>query len=126
MSKSNWWVGTGFHKLRLALVAGFLSAAWCVGAAIPPAEKLLPDDTLILVSVPDFTKLRDVYKSAPQFAFWADPAMKPFKDKFLAKWQEDFVGPLERELKIKFDDYTSLPQGQLTFAVTQNGWQGED
>jgi hypothetical protein len=33
---------------------------------------------------------------------------------------------LERELGIKFDSYTELLQGQLTFAVTQNGWQGED
>src|SRR5438270_250468 len=33
--------------------------------------------------------------------------------------------PLERELEVKLDDYASLPQGQVTFAVTQNGWQGK-
>ncbi len=52
--------------------------------------------------------------------------MKPFRDKFMARWNEKFVAPLEQELGIKLRDYTGLPQGQLTFAVTQNGWNGGD
>jgi hypothetical protein len=95
-------------------------------AAIPAPEKLLPDDTLVLVTAPDFARLRDLGKKLPQAQFWNDPAMKPFKDKFLLKWNDEFVKPLERELGVKLEDYTSLPQGQLTFAVTQNGWQGQD
>src|SRR5882724_902351 len=126
MNKSNRWVGSWLLKTFLALAAGLLSVGLNGMAAIPPAEKLLPDDTLVLLTVPDFAKLREIYKSAPQGQFWNDPAMKPFKDKFVSKWQEEFVKPLERELNVKFDDYTSLPQGQVTFAVTQNGWQGKD
>src|SRR6267378_630397 len=126
MNKSNRWVGSWLLKTFLALTAGLLSAGLNGIAAIPPAEKLLPDDTLVLLTVPDFTKLREIYKSAPQGQFWNDPAIKPFRDKFVSKWQEEFVKPLERELKVKFDDYTSLPQGQVTFALTQNGWQGND
>jgi len=52
--------------------------------------------------------------------------MKPFRDRFVSKWQEEFLDPLERELDVKCANYSSLAQGQLTFAVTQNGWQGED
>src|SRR5882724_7810125 len=126
MNKSNRWVGSWLLKTFLALAAGLLSAGLKGVAAIPPAEKLLPDDTLVLLTVPDFTKLREIYKSAPQGQFWSDSAMKPFRDKFVSKWQEEFVKPLERELNVKFDDYTSLPQGQVTFALTQNGWQGKD
>jgi hypothetical protein len=96
------------------------------GAALPPAEKILPDDTLVVLTAPDFAKLREIYKSSPQSAFWKDPAMKPFKDKFLSRWNDEFVKPLERDLNLRFDDYTGLPQGQITFALTQNGWQGED
>ncbi|HWW01453.1 MAG TPA: hypothetical protein VNZ64_17280 [Candidatus Acidoferrum sp.] len=95
-------------------------------AAIPAAEKLLPDDTLVLVTAPDFSRLRDLAKKMPQAQCWNDPAMKPFKDKFLLKWNEELVKPLERELDVKLGDYTSLLQGQITFAVTQNGWQGQD
>ncbi len=106
--------------------AALLALAFKSSAAIPPAEKILPDDTLVLLTMPDFTKIREIYKSSPQSQFWNDPAMKPFKDKFLTKWKEEFVQPLERELNLRFEDYIGLPQGQLTFAVTQNGWQGDD
>jgi hypothetical protein len=99
-------------------------AAW--PAATPAPEKLLPDDTLVLVTAPDFAKLRETWKKMPQSQLWNDQAMKPFKDHFLSKWNEEVVKPLERELGIKFDDYTALLQGQVTLAVLQNGWQGGD
>jgi hypothetical protein len=94
--------------------------------AIPSAENLLPSDTLLLVTVPDFASLRAAAHQSPQWLFWNDPAMKPFHDKFMVKWNEEVVAPLERDLGVKLDDYTSLPQGQLTLAVTQNGWNGND
>jgi len=95
-----------------------------VTAAIPPAEKLLPDDTLLIVSAPNFPVLRDFYSTSPQTQLWRDPAMKPFTDKFVSKLKEEFIEPLERELGVRFEDFKSLPQGQVTFAITQNGWQG--
>jgi hypothetical protein len=109
-----------------AALAALLTLATPVGAAIPPAESLLPADTLLLITAPDFAKLRDAARQSPQWLFWNDPAMKPFHDKFMAKWNEKFVTPLERDLGIKLGDYTDLPQGQLTLAVTQNGWTGGD
>jgi len=74
-----------------------------------------------MVTVPDFGKIREIFQASPQIQLWNSPAMRPFKEKFLTRWNEEFIKPLERELDIRFDDYTSLPQGQLTFAVTQNG-----
>ena len=109
-----------------AALAGWLTLAMPVRAAIPPAEGLLPADTLLLLTVPDFAKLREATHQMPQWLFWNDPAMKPFHDRFMAKWNEKLVAPLEQDLGVKFDDYTALPQGQLTFAVTQNGWNGGD
>jgi hypothetical protein len=97
----------------LAAVPGF--------GAVPPPEKLLPEDTLIMMTVPDFSKLRQIFQASPQRRLWEDPAMRPFKEKFLSKWHDDLVQPLERDLDVRLDDYTSLPQGQVTFAVIQNG-----
>lgn len=94
-------------------------------AAVPPVEKLLPPDTLLVLSTPDWTKLREVSKKSPQSQLWDDPAMKPFRDKFMAKWNEELVKPLERDLGVNFDDYGALLQGQITFAVLQEGWQGK-
>jgi len=107
-----------------ALLAALLTFATPVRAAIPAAENLLPADTLLLITVPDFSTLRAAGKQSPQWLFWNDPAMKPFHDKFMAKWNEQFIAPLERDLGVKLSDFTDLPQGQLTFAVTQNGWTG--
>jgi hypothetical protein len=51
--------------------------------------------------------------------------MKPFKDKFLAKWKSDVAGPLEKEFGVKFADYAGLARGQFTVALTRNGWEGQ-
>ena len=114
--------------LRLTLPAITCCALFAVGlnltAALLPVEKLLPDDTLIVVSTPDFALLREFYRTSSQTRLWSDPAMKPFVDKFISKLREEIVQPLEHDLGVKFDDYATLPQGQATFAITQNGWQG--
>src|ERR1700677_3898267 len=112
-------------KKTLPLVALFLSAALSA-TAVPPAEKLLPDDTLIMFTIPDFTKSREVYHASPQGRFWNDPAMKPLAVKFTSKLQAEFLTPLEHDLGIHFSDYTNYLQGQFTLALVQNGWQGKD
>jgi len=55
---------------------------------------------------------------------WRDPAMKPFTEKLMNKVKEEVITPLERQLGVKFADYGGLAQGQFTFAIIQNGWQG--
>lgn len=106
------------------MLAALAFAAFNAAAEIPSPEKLLPDDTLIVFSIPDFSKMREIYASSPQTKLWSDPAMKPFVDKFEAKLKSELIDPLQRELGIRFEDYTSLPQGQLTLAITQNGNTG--
>jgi len=38
--------------------------------------------------------------------------MKPFTDKFISKWKEEFLKPLQRELDVDFDSFASLLQGK--------------
>lgn len=112
------WVGAFF-----ALAVIFAASA---SAAIPPAEKLLPADTFFVVTIPDCAKMRGIFTNSVPNRFWNDPAMKPFRERLRVKWDEDFLVPLARDLGVKFDGYTALPQGQLTFAVTPNGWTGQE
>ncbi len=112
--------------LRLGAATLFLTGTTLLRAAIAPAENLLPADTLAFFTVPDCAALRTTAKSSPQMMLWNDPAMKPFHDKFMAKWNEAFVGPLERDLGVKVADFLDLPQGQFTLAVTVNGSNGHD
>lgn len=116
----------GSGKILLGLAFwGMCCLGWAGPATLPPPERLLPDDTLFVLTAPDFAQLRQTWLKLPQSQLWSDPAMKAFRENFLTKWNEEFVQPLERELGVKCADYTSLLQGQLTFAITQNGWQGK-
>jgi hypothetical protein len=112
-------------KTKVLFIASLVAFAISTKADVPAAEKLLPKDTLVLITAPDFTKFRATLKESPQSELWNDPAMKPFKDKFISKFKSDLVAPLEKELGVKFSDYKGLAQGQFTFAVTQNGWEGK-
>jgi len=100
----------------------FTCLALKASTPIPSVEKLLPDDTLLVLTTPDFAKARELYHTSPQTQFWNDPAMKPFREKFLSKMHDNLIQPLEHDLGVDFNDYTNLPQGQITFAITQNGW----
>src|SRR5688500_11540613 len=79
-------------------------------AATPPAEKLLPADTLAFVTVPDWSKGQVGFSNSTMGRLWADPSMKAFKDKFWESFSTNMVKPLEKELELKFSDFTSLAQ----------------
>src|SRR6266567_3905996 len=104
-----------------------LLAAFSVlgNAAVPSPEKLLPADTLGVITVPDCAKARAAFDANASSQLWRDPALKPFKDKLVNKIKDELIQPLERELGVRFKDYSGLAQGQLTFAVLQNGWRGK-
>jgi hypothetical protein len=107
-----------------AASAALLTFTTALHAAVPPAENLLPADTLFVVTAPDCAVLRTAISQSPQALCWNDPAMKPFHDKFMGKWNETLVAPLQKDLGLNLGDFTELAQGQFTFALTQNGWTG--
>jgi hypothetical protein len=114
------------NPLRLFAAVVLLAGVTAVRASIPPAENLLPADTLAFFTVPDYAAFRASAQHAPTTLLWNDPAMKAFHDQFMAKWNETYVAPLEKDLSLKVEDFLALPQGQLTFAVTVNGSNGHD
>jgi hypothetical protein len=112
-------------RLFLAALLG-LTVATPAWAAIPSVENLVPADALFLLAAPDCAALRAAGHQSPQWLFWNDPAMKPFRDKFVAKWDTEFVAPLERDLGVNLGDFAGLLQGQFALALTQNGWNGSN
>jgi hypothetical protein len=101
--------------LSLALAAFCLRA----GAAVLPPEKLLPKDTVLVLTAPDWNKAKLFWGNVPYAKLWQDPSMKPFKDKFLDKLTNNVIKPLEQNLGINLADYDGLAQGQVTFAIVQ-------
>jgi len=109
-------------KRQLCALLLLLALAFPGLAATPPPEKLLAADTVAVFTIPDYAKSSAAWNQWPASRLWADPAMKPFKEKFMKKFKSDVVEPLEKEFGIKFADYSGLAQGQLTFALTPNAW----
>jgi hypothetical protein len=107
---------------KFAFALGLLVVVIAGRAEIPPAEKILPADTLVVFSLPDYGRPQTNRPATAQMQFWRDPAMKPFREKFMGKFQSELVGPLERELGVGLTNFTALARGQFTLAVVPNGW----
>lgn len=89
-------------------------------AAVPPPEKLLPRETMLVFSVPDAPKYWSTFDNSTYGRIWNDPAMKPFRDNFWSKLESDLVGPVDQQFGIKLSDCGDLARGQLTFALVRN------
>jgi hypothetical protein len=118
----------GAHQARDAIffaVFAFVCYLSCsfraLSAPVPSPGRLLPDDTLFLITSEDFPRLRSVFDQSPQARLWDDPVFKPFKENFIAKWTDDIIRPLEHDLSININDYTNLAQGQFTIAFVNAG-----
>lgn len=107
------------HFFGLFLITCAFSA---LAAEVPPPDKLLPNDTLLVLTIPDYPKGKTTWKQAAYGQLWADSAMRPFREKLTSKLKSDLVEPLEREFGVRFSDYADLAQGQITLAVTPGEW----
>ena len=110
-------------KLICSLFTCCLLAA-AHAAEVPPPERLLPGDTLAVLTIPDMAKARRLNNESARMQLWNDPSLKAFKDKFLKKLNEEVIEPFEQEAGIQLTNYLNLAQGQLTLAITRNGWTG--
>ncbi len=72
-----------------------------------------------MATAPDWAKAKLFWANAPYAKLWQDPSLKPFKDKFLEKFTNTVVKPIEQNLGIKLSDYEGLAQGQVSFALVQ-------
>lgn len=111
-------------RLHLSCALASLAIALLAAAAVPPAEQLLPPDTIAVLSAPDLTRFCNVSKESAMGRLWNDTALAPFREKFLKKLDEDVTQKLKQEAGIDLEEYADLFQGQIALAVTLNGWTG--
>lgn len=115
---------THFRLLLSGALAAMLLPVRPALAAAPAPEQLLPDDTLAMLSVPDFAKVKRASRDSAMWQLWRDPAMAPFRDKFLKQLQEEVIDPFESKTGLDLAEYAGLLQGQVTVGITRNGWTG--
>src|SRR5260370_400681 len=110
---------------RLAGSLFLLALTFSARAVTPAPDQLLSGDVLGVFTIPDYARAKSTWSQWPACQLWDDPVMKPFREKLTAKVKSDLLAPLEREFGMKLSDFQGLAQGQVTLAVTQNGWEGK-
>jgi len=113
-------------KLKTNLLAWVAAFSLNLNAAVPSVEQLVPADALAVITVPDWVKARSSCAASPAGQLWQDPEIKAFKEKFLHRFQEGVIAPLEKELGVKLAEYAELLQGQVTVAVSFRPGEGSE
>ncbi|HUD46819.1 MAG TPA: hypothetical protein VMR33_08315 [Candidatus Baltobacteraceae bacterium] len=90
-------------------------------AAVLPPEKLLPQDTVLVVTAPDWPMAWSFLTNTSYGRLLQDPALRPFRNKFIDNFTTDTLNPLQQSLGIKFSDYRDLLQGEVAFALLPVG-----
>jgi hypothetical protein len=103
------------HVFSFVVLACAFTAA---SAPVLPPDKLLPADTVAMLTITDYQKAKGDWDKWATVRLWKDEAMKPFREKFYTKLKADLVEPLEREFGVKLSEYKDLFQGQITLAFT--------
>lgn len=82
--------------------------------AVPPAEELIPSDTVAFVSIRDWPTFMKAFKQSPYGRLFQDPSM------------EEFLKNIKQNLSHLINDtqiiskYVSLSSGQITLAIIKN------
>lgn len=97
------------------LTAWLLAAA--ASAAVPPADKLLPTNTLAVVTTPGFAAARAAWTNLAWARLWADPAMAEFRAHADSRLATNVAEPLAALLGADPRELAGLVTGQLTVAV---------
>lgn len=87
---------------------------------LPGTAKLIPNETILLVDIDDFTKLRQQFERTHLYKLYKDPAMAPFIDDVKTKWQEKKKDEANDKIPGILRDVDVLPQGRIAIAVVLN------
>ncbi len=87
---------------------------------LPKTVKLLPPETLLLLDIEDFSKLKQQFEKTSFYKLYKDPAMAAFIKDAKAKWQEKILEPDEKNIFKTIIDADILPQKKTAFALVLN------
>ena len=85
-------------------------------AEMPEIARLVPPETVLLINIEDFGRLKAKFEQTSIFKLYKDPAMKAFVEDFKTKWQEK-VAESDNELAGIVKDAATLPQGRAAIAL---------
>jgi hypothetical protein len=82
----------------------------------PRTEELLPETTVAVIQIPSFRDALEKSKNSQAGQFWQDEEIAPLVD---GLWQEAELAydDVKSDVGLDLSDFTSLPAGEMTFAV---------
>jgi hypothetical protein len=117
---------TTTHKLPFVLILFCSCAIMCFyssssvrAGTLAKTAKLIPPETIMLVDVDDFDRLRTQFEGTNFYKLTKDPAMAGFVDDFKTKWREKIRKPDNELLRI-IADIDALPEGRVAAAFVLN------
>jgi len=86
---------------------------------LPDTAKLIPPETILLLDVDDFDRLRTQFERTNFYKLYKDPAMAAFVEDFKTKWRETIRKPDNELLKV-IADADTFPRGRVAVAFVLN------
>lgn len=102
--------------LAAALLSAWLLSATAAQAERPPLIRLIPKDTLALVTVPDTQQLFDRFNQTNFGRMMQDPQVRPLVKQLYDGLRAE-LGGVEERLGVTLDELLKLPQGELCLAL---------
>lgn len=99
--------------MRTLLVALLLSAV----AAAQSFDELLPDSTILYISIENVARTKERYEKSPLAALWKDEAMQAFLARPKAKWAE-LMEEMRKDAGVTPSDVIDLLAGQVAIGVS--------
>jgi len=120
------YAATTTHKLPFALMLlcscvfmSLFSPNSVQAQKLPDTAKLIPPETILLLDVDDFDRLRTQFERTNFYKLYKDPAMAAFVDDFKTKWREKIRKP-DNELLRVIADIDTFPRGRVAVAFVLN------
>jgi hypothetical protein len=113
------------RNLVVAVLAVLLLSAFCAPlfAARPTAARLLPENTLFMVSIPNARDLAEKFMNTSLGKISQDPEMKPLIEQIYGSMGE-LVATVKDQIGLSLSEIVNLPQGEITFAMVNPSQQG--
>lgn len=105
-------------SVLLLCVTQLLAATRIVRADDVPAEKRLPQETLVFITVSDVPDLSKKWDKSTIGQLLQDPQVKPFMEDVYKKFDEH-AKEVEDEIGVAVKDLLELPKGELSFALME-------
>jgi hypothetical protein len=100
----------------------FIFTSFCTQARavdLPKTAKLVPPETIVLVDIDDFSRLRQQFEKTSIYKLYKDPAMAAVVEDFKTKRSER-IRKIDNELARTIADVDVLPQGRVAIALVLN------